>query len=365
VSSNLPPVLRTPRRILASRTAFWLASVAVSLGLLELLLRCLFAMPSVARRFLRRGPTGELIATLACYEKIRDHHSQECVPFSDAKRLVHPTLGWTNRPGASGFGDGVEHVNSQGMRALREFTVEKPADVMRVEIFGDSFAFGSEVADDAVYAGLLERELPRAEVLNFGVPGYGPDQMLLRFREEGLAFHPDVVVMGLITLIIHRMGGLTSWYKPYFTLRGGDLTLHGVPVPSLDQAAAAHAYDSRLLDVLRMTSETVGRATPDMDLARAIFGRFVKETKAIGARPVVVLYPSFREYQSPSRALPVFQAVCAEPGVECIDTMPAFAKAASDGVGLTTGVHWTPAGHRIVADALLDHLRPARVPAPR
>jgi hypothetical protein len=188
--------------------------------------------------------------------------------------------------------------------------------------------------------------------------------MLLRFREEGLAFHPDVVVIGLVNPIVHRLQGFTSWYKPYFKLRGGELALHGVPVPSLDQAAAAHAHGSRLLDLVHMASEAFGGRNPEMDLARAILGQFVKEVKGIGARPVMVFYPFLGSPLRVSPAIPLFRAVCAEPGVDCIDTTPAFKKAASDGVDVTSGAHWNAAGHRIVADALIDPLRAARGPTP-
>ena len=35
-------------------------------------------------------------------------------------------------------------------------------------------------------------------MLNFGVGGYGLDQALLRFSAESAAFHPQVVLIGVI-----------------------------------------------------------------------------------------------------------------------------------------------------------------------
>ena len=40
--------------------------------------------------------------------------------------------------------------------------------------------------------------LPQAEVINFGVHGYGHDQMLIFFKEEGVKYKPDVVILGFV-----------------------------------------------------------------------------------------------------------------------------------------------------------------------
>jgi hypothetical protein len=227
---------------------------------------------------------------------------------------------------------------------------------MRVAVFGDSFAFGSEAADDDTYAAVLGRELPRAEVMNFGVPGYGPDQMLLRFREEGAAFHPDVVVLGLNSLLLGRCGAFTSWYKPYFTVRGDDLVLQGVPVPGVDEVAARERL--QLFDLLHLVEDTFSRHVPDEATTRAIFEPFVSDIRAAGGTALLVLYPNPSEYETVSQAARVFGAVCASTGVQCVDTTAAFADAAHRGDALTNGAHWNAGGHRIVADALLTALAP-------
>jgi hypothetical protein len=280
--------------------------------------------------------------------------------FADAAKLVDPVLGWTNRPGEIPVAGTMAHISEQGLRSPRTFPLDKPPGVTRVAIFGDSFAFGSEVAGDDTYAAVLGRELDGAEVMNFGVPGYGPDQMLLRFRAEGLAFHPDVVVVGLNSLVLDRVGPFTTWYKPFFALQGDDLVLHGVPVPSLDQAADWQS-GLRLFDLVRMVRESYSHERPDEATGRAILEQFVREIRAARAKPLLVLYPWPSEYERGSAASTVFHAVCAGTGVQCVDTSAAFASAARRGVALTSGAHWNASGHRIVADALLTAL--AAVPA--
>jgi hypothetical protein len=349
----MPP---SPRRAVYARAAAWLAIALVSLALSELILRWLFAMPWVARRLAWRGPTATIIANVSCYKEVRDHDSHGCVPFASRGTPIDPRLGWTNRPGATSFGFRILHVSAQRLREAREFSLEKPPGATRVEIFGDSFAFGSEADDDVTYAAVLGRELHGAEVLNFGVPGYGLDQMLLRFREEGVAFHPDVVVLGFVSPLRERTGPISFWYKPYFSLRGDDLVVHGIPVPTFEQVAAEGLPGLRLFDLGRMVKEALAPNTTDEPMTRAILGHFVREIRAAGARPVLVLYPYAREFEIGSAATGLFREACRDPDIVCVDTCGTFTDASRRGVPLTSGAHWNPAGHRIVADALLGAL---------
>jgi hypothetical protein len=349
---SMPP---PPRRAVHARAASWLAIALLSLALSELVLRWLFAMPWVARRLDWRGPTATIIANVSCYREIRDHDSHDCAPYSSRGTPIDPRLGWTNRPGDTSFAYRMQHVSAQRLREAREFPLEKPPGRTRVEIFGDSFAFGSEAEDDVTYAALLGRELRGAEVMNFGVPGYGLDQMLLRFREEGIAFQPDVVVVGFVSLLRDRFGPITFWYKPYFTVRGDDLVVHGIPVPTLEQAAEG-LPGLRLFDLGRMVRESVAPNTTDEPMTRVVLGHFLREIRAAGAKPVLVLYPLPREFETGSAASGLFRAVCSDPDLLCVDTCAAFTDATRRGVPLTSGAHWNPAGHRIVADALLGAL---------
>jgi hypothetical protein len=89
-------------------------------------------------------------------------------------------------------------VNSQGMRADREYPFRKPPGTCRLAIFGDSFFFGYEVDLRDSFAGQLERRLRKggipAEVLNFAVSGFGTAEMLQTYEKFGRRFDPDVVI---------------------------------------------------------------------------------------------------------------------------------------------------------------------------
>jgi hypothetical protein len=195
-------------------------------------------------------------------------------------------------------------------------------------------------------------------VLNFGVPGYGLDQMMLRFQEEGVAFHPDIVVIGIVSPVLGRTENFTFWYKPYFELEAGTLVLYGVPVPSPAEAVSRQRYGLRILDVASMILDPVSQRDP-APLNRAILLRFLAEIRAAGAQPMIVRSPFLDEYLRDRGSSEGFLGGC-QPGVMCVDTFPAFAEAHARGVSLTTGVHFSPAGHRIVAEAIAEEIRGRR-----
>lgn len=82
-----------------------------------------------------------------------------------------PVLGWSIRPGAKAE---LYEANEQGMRANRAYAPTPPPGVVRIAAYGDSFTHGDEVAGKHAWPFLLESMLGDAEVLNYGVPAYGP-----------------------------------------------------------------------------------------------------------------------------------------------------------------------------------------------
>jgi hypothetical protein len=318
--------------------------VLAAVLIVELVLRLLLPLPMFARYL--RGPMGARIVV----QRALGHETPE------GARDVDPLLGWTNAPGGGLTVKGQVHTTTQRLRGTRVYSPEKRAGILRVEVFGDSFAFGSEVDDESTFSAVLEMSLPRAEVLDFGVIGYGLDQALLRFRKDGPAWHPDVVVIGFVSALLQRdTQAFTSYPKPYFVLRGGKLDLEGVPVPDLDEAMRPYVYSSRILDVWRMMTFT---EQPNEALDRALLVEFVTEIRASGARPLVVRYPGFSEIGRGSSYTGLYRDVCTQTGATCVDTCPAFDAASARGVALSAPMsHFNEAGHRIVAGALAEALR--------
>jgi hypothetical protein len=62
-------------------------------------------------------------------------------------------------------------------------------------LLGDSFAMGDGVERGELFADVLENLLPKTEVVNLGVSGYGTDQELLTYLRRGRQYRPDVVLL--------------------------------------------------------------------------------------------------------------------------------------------------------------------------
>jgi hypothetical protein len=99
--------------------------------------------------------------------------------------------------------DVTYHINAAGYRGTL-YPIAKPPGTFRVVTLGDSFCFGHGVEDNQTFSYLLERELRArmhrdVQVINLGVMGYGTEQELIRFERQGLAYHPDAVVLAFFS----------------------------------------------------------------------------------------------------------------------------------------------------------------------
>ena len=99
-------------------------------------------------------------------------------------------------PGFQTTGNGKDlRINSRGFRA-REFTRDKPSDVFRIIMLGDSVTFGL-FGEDCYYAGVLQQlfdaEGPgKVEVINTAVEGYNSrDALRLLEGQPGTAITPE------------------------------------------------------------------------------------------------------------------------------------------------------------------------------
>lgn len=184
-------------------------------------------------------------------------------------------LGWTNRPGSTSS-DGAEHVNSAGARGKREYAAAVPEGITRLLCVGDSFTYCSEVADEGTWQSQLERLHAEREVLNFGVPSYGTDQALLRFRQIAPHWGFDVACMGLL---FENIGRNVNRYrplyypstgspsvKPRFTLEGEELRLLPQPFATRAEMVAAVADGSV---VPRLSEHEYWGDAVDLGAARA------------------------------------------------------------------------------------------------
>ena len=93
-----------------------------------------------------------------------------------------------------------QNLNSQGLRADREYSLAPPEDKLRLAVFGDSFVFCDGELTQNTWAYFLEHSVKNLEVMNFGVSGYGLGQSYLRYLKDGLKFKPDIVFFNYVLL---------------------------------------------------------------------------------------------------------------------------------------------------------------------
>ena len=115
---------------------------------------------------------------------------------------------------------------------------------VRVALIGDSQAFSFEVPFEESWGHHLQQLLGSdVQVLNFGVDGYGIDQMYLRYQRDVRPWRPRVVVIGVSghdlrrTMVVYPLVDF-GWpgyiVKPRFLSEHEQLRLLNVPLPEPD-----------------------------------------------------------------------------------------------------------------------------------
>ena len=93
-------------------------------------------------------------------------------------------------------------INADGLRD-KEYSLDKPENVFRIAVIGDSITFGLGVNQGLTYAKFLERLLNKYnhtntifEIINFGVTGYNSSQIVEQVKSKVLKYQPDLILYG-------------------------------------------------------------------------------------------------------------------------------------------------------------------------
>jgi hypothetical protein len=347
---------RLPRRLLSV--------LIYAVGVLifaEAFSRAVLAWPPVFRRIARRDEVAWRL------EWVRRHAAG--LPASLPFDVYHPTRGWAVRSGLRDlpvFLGKTLSTNSDGMRGSRDYAEAKPAEVRRLVLLGDSFTFGEGVSDSETYAHQLSLFLPRLEVLNLGVHGYGNDQMLLALREGGLRYHPDLVVLGFVHEDLDRnILGFRDFAKPRFLLSRGRLLLTNTPVPTPAEVLAQETWRSRLADLFSVIgrvcwwSSRVARRDAE-GITRAILKEIADDARRAGAVPVFFYLPVHTEIldreERPTPGEAFLLPFCESVEIRCLSLRPYLARHLDPGGFPVKAPHWAPQVHRAAAEAIRDYL---------
>jgi lysophospholipase L1-like esterase len=91
-------------------------------------------------------------------------------------------------------------INSKGFRSDKDHSYSKPDGLIRILTIGDSFTLGYEVNQNETYSVIVEKYLKQqginVEVINAGVSGFSTAEELVFFKEEGIKYNPDILILG-------------------------------------------------------------------------------------------------------------------------------------------------------------------------
>lgn len=356
------------------------ASLLLSLGILELGLRWIAGIDPL---FYDNAGSQRILTP--------EHDDPQQNPFGFPLGMRVP------KPGSDSWLVGKPvHVNAQGMRAPREYTLAKPPGTLRVMLIGDSVTWSNtsyeEGLADSLRRALAERRADVAvEVPSFACPSWSLPDYFIAIEQAARRFELDQLVVNFV------MNDLPFGPQPL------DVSLQRGP---LDAGIDSHPYLRALLRhsalgtwMVWTTKGVFARRQVDPVLALLVESDVQIAQRADWMRPflralhafqtergvpvTVVLWPYAVQldetlgrravaewYQQPfdaryleRRPQAVLQRVCAEEGVFCLDPSPAFLAAPrvaplffATPEARIDYIHLSPEGHRVVAAWLAEQL---------
>lgn len=318
----------------------------------------------------------------------------------DLSYLVYDEqLGWTVGPSRHGA-DGLYLSSAEGLRAPRQGAVlAGPKNKPRVALVGDSYTFAERVSFENSWGHVLETSSGlNAEILNFGVGGYGVDQAYLRFKKDVLAWKPDVVILAFPMHDLHRTTTVypfidwPDWGIPFSKPRlhrsnGGLQTLNVPTIPPQTMFGMPSISDLPLLDfdtgylkgqwewsvadvsfITRWLFSYFPRRAPKnpktsldemLQLNGAILRAFIQSASDHGITPLVVFFPSRPELPR------LIQGETTEwhrqrqrLDVPLLDTTPCLIEVGYEDAYVPGDPHYSPRGNAAVAKCIARALGP-------
>ncbi|HTN70382.1 MAG TPA: GDSL-type esterase/lipase family protein [Methylomirabilota bacterium] len=250
---------------------------------------------------------------------------------------------------------------------------------------GDSFTFGLGVNQEATWIARLA-QLSHRDIINLGVPGWGPQQYTRTLERYGFPLKPKIVFYGLFS---NDVGNVTRFAKDdghfnRFSLREY-LRLNSVTFNLFRRLRRAKiaVKDIELADVgLHFSSESLkSRVSSDSrrfsqgwPLTTQQIETAYSDSQRANATFVLLYFPSKEEVywkaiKEKSKSLePLDDRIdqlrkatmefCRSRVLLCIDVTPALEKRAEQGekVYFSADSHWNDAGNRIVAEEIYRQL---------
>jgi hypothetical protein len=322
-------------------------------------------------------------------------------PSNKGYRVYDSLLGWSH--GSWQKDDSLYYSDSLGFRCSKARFEQKLPAPARYDIvcIGNSFTHGDAVAYEDTWTHILAQQTGKS-VLNMGVGGYGIDQAILRFMHRRPAC--DTVILGMVSNDLDR--SLTSVYnyfqggiktKPKFKFSDSGYTVINQPCltptefvqrPASQKAIEVYkeidGYNDYLVKetkwwanlqsmrLLFSSIEQMKHRKPSAYLSDddrlqycvSILDVFAKYCAQEGITPVVMFIDNVNSINDREKAGKNTWALLASKldsiglkHLECQDEAKArYRQRPSDLIHPVEQVHYSPAGHRFLADFIQKRL---------
>jgi len=260
--------------------------------------------------------------------------------------------GWNVKPNVKIFNPWngkTLNTNSKGVRGIREYSYKRKGGIGRIVLIGDSFTFGEENSDNEIVSYFLDRKLPNYEVVNLGVHGYGPDQMYLKLRDEGIKYSPDIVILLYISGDTDRnILSFRDYAKSRFILnKKGELVLTNVPVPTPYDIINKDKKRFYLWEFLKLIIFRFREIRGEVDREKIVLAvEIIKEMNRLCAENNIkfIVCSTDHDYDDVLDILIKYGIIVIELKIPDSIDKRIFAG------------HWLPDGHRLVSELLYKEL---------
>lgn len=283
------------------------------------------------------------------------------------------------------------HLNSKGYKDT-EFG-EKKRDSFRILALGDSFTFGN-VPYSKSYISLLEQKLnvtdPKLEIVNLGLPGIGFREYLAILAREGLALHPDMLLLSIFIGDDILQSTARKYYTYYYLLSWVNTYLkEGRQYPGRAYHPAGDYCDTCqvLTEKEVVAIEKKGlflyqkgnkQLAEHLQHSKYYLGKILELCQRHNIRPVIVLLPSVMQI-NPSLRKRVLTAsgeanatgtewqweqpnellrnLLLQSNVQYIDLLQPFIEQRAHKLYRKGDIHWNIAGHALAAKVVATALQ--------
>ncbi len=171
----------------------------------------------------------------------------------------------------------------------KEVKIEKNKDTIRIYILGDSYTYGWYLEKGQSFPEVMKEYLVKqygfsnVEIINAARPGFNFETELTRLNDEGLAFNPDLVLIG-----INAQDFVFKEFPPKY--------VKSKLVRSLRIYWLTHGMIEKVKSGNKTMSEvkkayTLGSG--EYDRTKQLLEMFSNSVKKINATPVLVVFPQY------------------------------------------------------------------------